>query len=525
MNNKPLLKIANIIFFLHFAMTSVAQNAIYRYTAESVSLKKLIKQVERNPNSLKFNEDYVAANGFNQKLVDKYSALMRRFPKSAILPFIIGREYENNQDPACEKYLLKAVSLDSTLTPAWELLSFGAQALGNTKLAIKYMQHAVIAAPRNANDAFLYAAMHKDIDPVLFDSLMLKVVYHFRDTEKGAQALSLLASYNYNKNEKKAYYEELYNLYSTTEYAWFRAGMKDYYNYLINTDPDEAFHLALKMTLKIKTNRGDWVQKLNVARGFIEAKKLLASNKPGEALVVLNNINLGNSEKIGLMIDAEETLAILKSEAINACDGPATAFKNIEDYYAKYPSGRLRENLLKYGAQMSLDSGEVDLSVARFRDSLAWKPTDFTLENYADNQNVSLSDYRGKIVLLTYWSPSCGPCRAEFPHLEAVLKKINSNNVVYLAINGLTQEEPNVMPLVKSHGYSFIPLKDDRNKSKGNLPTVTSLPSNFLFDQNGRVVFSKFQINDSNEKTLELMITELLKNKSVSKAENVLSAN
>jgi len=72
-------------------------------------------------------------------------------------------------------------------------------------------------------------------------------------------------------------------------------------------------------------------------------------------------------------------------------------------------------------------------------------------------------------------------------------------------------QEDRVLPLIKAKGYTFVPLRDSPNKAKGNLPDVSSAPTNYLIDQKGRVIFSNFQINDNNERMLELMISELLR--------------
>jgi len=124
-----------------------------------------------------------------------------------------------------------------------------------------------------------------------------------------------------------------------------------------------------------------------------------------------------------------------------------------------------------------------------------------------------LADYKGKVVLLTYWFPGCGPCRGEFPHFESVLKKFNRNDVAYLGLNVEPLQDEAVVPFLKESGYTFTALHDSRKRVKGNLDDNNSEPTNFLIDQKGRIVFSKFRIDENNEKTLELMIKELLATK------------
>ena len=452
-------------------------------------------------------------------LPEQYAIWMKRFPKSAIVPFELGKTYEQYHDPRCKENLLKALSLNPNLAGAWEYLSYYATFAGDNTAAFEYMQHAVQADPKNAVLSFRYASMYKDSVTAKYDSLMVNVAYHFPNDEKGAEALCQLAKIRFNENEKTAYYEALYRMYSKQQSPWFRAGMRDYYDYLLNTSPDKAFDLALKMVLEIKINRGDWKQKLIVAREFVEAGKLLDANKPSEATEILKHVNLGNSKVDGMLIDAEETLALFKAKVANAGNKTREAYDSVAAYYSKKPSDRIYQILRTYAAKLGIDSSKVDTDVWKIRNNEAWKETDFTLENFDDQKRVSLSDYRGKVVLLTYWFPGCIPCREEFLHFEAILKKYNSTNIAYMAINIENQEDDYVMPLVKKNGYTFVPLQDDPNKKIGNLPEGKDVgaPTNFLIDQRGRVIFSDFKIDDKNERTLELMINELLKMGSIAK--------
>ncbi|MGZ3763689.1 MAG: redoxin domain-containing protein, partial [Mucilaginibacter sp.] len=460
---------------------------------DASEIKKLAAAVHSNPDNLKAHEDFIDAFDIKDpRLSRQYAVWMKRFPKSAMVPFALGKEYYDFTDSICKKYLIKAVNINPHMAQAWEYLSLYATFSGDHLLAIDYMRRATECDPKNADCAFAYAFLFKDGDPAKYDSLMLKVAYHFPDDIKGVKALYYLASYPFNSNERTTYYEALYRMGSKNQSAWFRAGMADYYAYLLNTSPDRAFDLSLRMVLEVKVNRNIWKQHFIDARNFVEARKLLDANEPDEAAIMLSHVNLGIYKTMGVEVEADtkETLALFKAEANNKGNKTQAAYDSLAQYYRKLPSDRLRNILINYASKLGLDSNRVDADIAKIRNDSAWNKTDFTLENYADHKPVSLSDFNGKVVLLTYWFPSCFPCRQEFPRVESVLKKFNSKDVAYLAINANNEQEEVIMPFIKSNNYTFIPLRDNPGKPIGNLPNVHSMPANFLIDQTGRVVFS-----------------------------------
>ena len=56
----------------------------------------------------------------------------------------------------------------------------------------------------------------------------------------------------------------------------------------------------------------------------------------------------------------------------------------------------------------------------------AQQAPDFTLRNL-DNQEVSLSDLRGKVVLINFWATWCGPCQVEMPHLQRMHEELEED--------------------------------------------------------------------------------------------------
>ena len=167
---------------------------------------------------------------------------------------------------------------------------------------------------------------------------------------------------------------------------------------------------------------------------------------------------------------------------------------------------------MTYAAKLSIDSSTVDKDIRSLRDTKRIIADDLVFTEYGTSKKVRLSDYNGKVVLLTYWFPGCGPCRAEFPHFENVLKKFNKNEVVYLGINVFSDQDAFVLPFMSNTGYSFTPLKEGKNKDRGNLPAF-AYPTNYLIDRKGKIAYTKFWTAKTTENRLEMMITDLLAEK------------
>ena len=109
---------------------------------------------------------------------------------------------------------------------------------------------------------------------------------------------------------------------------------------------------------------------------------------------------------------------------------------------------------------------------------------DFCLTDL-EGKSQSLSQYRGKIVLLNFWATWCKPCTTEMPAMQASFDKLHDKGFVVIAVNEL-EDDARVREHIKQYGHTFTVLMDRDNKV-ANQFGVFGLPVSVFIDQEGRV--------------------------------------
>ncbi len=107
---------------------------------------------------------------------------------------------------------------------------------------------------------------------------------------------------------------------------------------------------------------------------------------------------------------------------------------------------------------------------------------DFQLKTL-DGQVVTLSQFRGKPVLLNFWASWCQPCREEMPYLQQIYNKYKDRGLVFYAID--IGETPETINNFFKENSLFMPVLLDTDKSVGQSYGITGIPETFLIDKNG----------------------------------------
>ena len=120
---------------------------------------------------------------------------------------------------------------------------------------------------------------------------------------------------------------------------------------------------------------------------------------------------------------------------------------------------------------------------------------DFLLANLA-GEEVRLSDYRGKTVLVNFWASWCPPCRAEMPELQALWEERGTDGAddfVLLAVNLLSEDsEGAARRFIEGQGLTFPVLFDTPNGDVAASYGVRGLPNSFFIDRKGIVRTTAF---------------------------------
>jgi peroxiredoxin len=131
---------------------------------------------------------------------------------------------------------------------------------------------------------------------------------------------------------------------------------------------------------------------------------------------------------------------------------------------------------------------------------------DFVLMD-VDGQRHTLAMYRGKIVIINFWATWCPPCRFELPAMEKVWERLKNKGVVILGIN-VGEDADTIFTFTADYPVTF-PLLLDRDSSVTQKYPVIGLPTTYVINPQGRLIYKAIGTRDWNEDALVRQILKL----------------
>jgi peroxiredoxin len=130
---------------------------------------------------------------------------------------------------------------------------------------------------------------------------------------------------------------------------------------------------------------------------------------------------------------------------------------------------------------------------------------DFKAKN-PEGKEISLSDFKGKYVLLDFWASWCIPCRKEFPHLKKAYAKFKAKNFEIVGYS-IDDEESLWVSAIENDDVPWTQVSHLQGYKDPVAVTyqINAVPTNWLIDPDGKVIAMNLRGEELTKKLEELL--------------------
>lgn len=487
------------------------------------------KAAELAPRSLEVQESWITDHRFVTlttmtpakahdefvKVYGEYKKKAAREPKDPLWQILLG-EVQFYEDPkASQLAFARAVELDPRNADALTSLGVIAETRGNNAEARQFFLRAAQAVPQDPKYLGGYVGSFMDSgDFIAFRDKALELIHKFPDSPEAAKWYYWLGRRADSPEEGRRYLQEAIDKYpvegkTDDDFGWLTSCYDGFFTSLQKDDPFEAERFARSTMLKFAGHEDlvkEWFGKYRRQAEFNLARAARRAQDPKTALDLIATVE----KSAGRYDPMRETIVYEKALAQDAAGDSSVALETLLGLLKSGGDAVVEaafQDIAKRSGK-SESEAETMLWSARMKDAKPFE--DFTLKD-ADGKTVSLHDLKGRIVLVNFWYPSCGPCRGEFPHLEKIVERFHDQPFTVLAINTHPQEGFKVKDFLEGNGYRFRALQTPTEDWAEKNYKVVGTPSNFLLDERGRIVAEPRLYDHETEERLGQLIIELLK--------------
>ncbi len=261
---------------------------------------------------------------------------------------------------------------------------------------------------------------------------------------------------------------------------------------IVFVEPNSNFNATIsEPQLSIKTTKGSKAQaeysRFMTDQGTIQRESQLAQ---GAITKVKNKDSLRNRVKFLQMQINQKYIEFLNYQQDNNLG--AYMIFDVANKNQRIPASDLKglfDKLSTKGKQTHFGK-QIDNRIKRLTAmDLGNEAPDFTLLD-KDGKKHTLSDFRGKYVLIDFWASWCGPCVREIPHLKVAYQKYKDKGFEIVSVS-IDNKEEQWLRALKKYQLPWISVVDDKKTEKRitqNLYYVPTIPRTVLLDKKGKVI-------------------------------------
>lgn len=133
----------------------------------------------------------------------------------------------------------------------------------------------------------------------------------------------------------------------------------------------------------------------------------------------------------------------------------------------------------------------------------------FAATNLQTNKKESLSNYKGKVVLLDFWYLSCSPCRELMPVLQRLSKKYTKSNFAVIGVNISDKNQTEIQNYLNDKGFQYPQLYNASHIKE--LYSLKAFPTTILINKKGEIVNAHIGYSEDFEEKISKLIDNQLK--------------